>query len=515
MVIFEILYVLSAAILAVYGYNTLILAWLRVWRHTPNQEKKAGPEFEWPQVTVQLPIYNERFVVNRLIEAIVQMEYPRDRLEIQVLDDSTDDTVQIVSRAVARQRASGYDITHISRKNRQGYKGGALEHGLISAKGEFIAIFDADFLPPPDFLEKIVPYFADSPETGCLQARWGHINRESSWLTRAQATGIDGHFIIEQESRSEKGVFLNFNGTAGIWRRACIEDAGGWHHDTLTEDLDLSYRAQLRGWRIRYLPHISAPAELPAHINAYKRQQFRWAKGSIQTAIKTLGVLWRSPNPTVVKIEGTIHLTNYAVHPLMLLNLILTLPLMINRSLHLWLIPVFTIAAIGPWFMYWMAMREQGRGYQERLSNLVMLVFLGTGLSLNNTRAVGEALLGKQSSFLRTPKFDLRGRKREDQSNSNYLLPREADVWIESLLALYTAFLFVYAMVSGLWSIIPWLLMYVCGFSYVAGLNFIQSRKYALKKTIPHIKNIRLRSHQRTAQQIQHKPESITLDELA
>jgi len=480
-IFFEILYILSAAILAVYGYNTLILALLRVWRYSPDPVKMASPEFEWPQVTVQLPIYNERYVVNRLIDSIVQLKYPRDRLEIQVLDDSTDDTVQIVSHAVARQRARGFDITHIRRANRQGFKGGALEHGLNNAKGEFVAIFDADFLPPPGFLEKMIPYFADSPEIGCLQARWGHINHENSWLTRAQATGIDGHFIIEQETRSQKGVFLNFNGTAGIWRRACIEDAGGWHHDTLTEDLDLSYRAQLRGWRIRYLPHISAPAELPAHINAYKRQQFRWAKGSIQTAIKTLGALWRSPNPTAVKIEATIHLTNYAVHPLMLLNLILTLPLMVNRSLLLWMIPIFTLAAIGPWFMYWIAMREQGRGYQERISNLVMLVFLGAGLSLNNTRAVGEALLGKQSSFLRTPKFDLRGSKRQEQSSSSYLLPRDANVWIESLLALYAAVLFFYAMTAGFWSIIPWLLMYVCGFSYVAGLNFLQSSQNVFK----------------------------------
>ena len=511
MIFFEILYVLSAAILAVYGYNTLILAWLRVWRYSPNPVKMASPGFEWPQVTVQLPIYNERYVVNRLIDSIVQLNYPRDRLEIQVLDDSTDDTVQIVSQTVARQRARGFDITHIRRANRQGFKGGALEHGLDDAKGEFIAIFDADFLPPPGFLEKMIPNFADSPDIGCLQARWGHINQESSWLTRAQATGIDGHFIIEQETRSEKGVFLNFNGTAGIWRRACIEDAGGWHHDTLTEDLDLSYRAQLRGWRIRYLPHISAPAELPAHINAYKRQQFRWAKGSIQTAIKTLGALWRSPNPTAVKIEGTIHLTNYAVHPLMLLNLILTLPLMVNRSLLLWMIPIFTFAAIGPWFMYWIAMREQGRGYQERFSNLVMLVFLGAGLSLNNTRAVGEALLGKQSSFLRTPKFDLRGRKKQEQSSS-YLLPRDANVWIESLLALYAALLFVYAVTAGLWSIVPWLLMYVGGFSYVSGLNIIQSRQNTLKNTSLRVNNIKLVSHQQTAQQIQQKPESITLD---
>jgi cellulose synthase/poly-beta-1,6-N-acetylglucosamine synthase-like glycosyltransferase len=312
----EILYVISATLLAVYGYNSLFLVWLRVKRHKPLSLKTFSDNDERPYVTVQLPVYNERYVVSRLIDAVGLLKYPKERLHIQVLDDSTDITSDIIAEAVERQRQNGLDIDHVQRTKRTGFKGGALEYGLNSAKGEFIAIFDADFIPQPDYLEKTMPYFQDNPKIGCLQARWGHTNRESSWLTNTQASGIDGHFIIEQEVRSQRNLFLNFNGTAGVWRKTCIQDAGGWQHDTLTEDLDLSYRAQLKGWRIQYIPHVIVPAELPVHINAFKRQQFRWAKGSIQTAKKLLMSMWKSEHPILKKIEGTIHLTHYAVHPL-------------------------------------------------------------------------------------------------------------------------------------------------------------------------------------------------------
>jgi cellulose synthase/poly-beta-1,6-N-acetylglucosamine synthase-like glycosyltransferase len=462
-----------------------------------------------------LPIYNERFVINRLIEAVARFEYPHHLLEIQVLDDSDDVTSEIISQAVARWQASGINIEHIRRANRQGYKGGALQYGLTCAKGDFIAIFDADFQPSPDFLQSMIPYFADNPILGCLQARWGHLNRETSWLTRAQATGIDGHFIIEQATRSALGVFLNFNGSAGIWRRTCLEDVGGWHHDTLTEDLDMSYRAQLHGWRIRYLPHISAPAELPAHINAYKRQQFRWAKGSIQTALKHLAVLWKSSHPLAVKVEGTIHLTNYAVHPFILLNLFLTLPLMLNRSQFLWLIPSFTLAAIGPWLMYWIAMREQSLGYLERFSNLIVLVLLGVGLSLNNSRAVIEALIGKPSPFFRTPKFDLNGQAHNNQKKSIYLMQSDLWVWIDIILAIYATSLVIYAFANGLWNITPWLFIYIGGFSYVAGLSFIQSHQ-----TIPHnsaykMTSSKLHRHQRHEKTGSCQPQTKRVDKLA
>ena len=474
-IVLEIIYVISAALLAIYGYNSLVLAWIRARRHKPVPLKGVAADYDWPQVTIQLPIYNERYVAKRLIQAIGEMDYARSRLHVQVLDDSTDITSDIVAKAVKIQQSQGLDIVHIRRPNRAGYKGGALEYGLQIARGDYVAIFDADFLPPKDFLKDLLPYFDDDPKIGCLQARWGHLNPDSSWLTRAQSSGIDGHFTVEQEVRSNCGLFLNFNGTAGVWRRDCIQDAGGWHHDTLTEDLDLSYRAQLKGWQIRFVPHVIAPAELPVHINALKRQQFRWAKGSIQTASKLLSKLWKTDHSLLIKAEGTIHLTNYIVHPLILLNLALTFPLVSSQSPLLWSTPFFTFAAIGPVLMYWVAMGHEGKSRLERVGNLALLVVMGMGLSLNNTHAVIEALIGRQSSFLRTPKFDIRG-STESLKKSEYVLPIDPNSWAEILIALYAMGLFVYVIASGVWSLVIWLLLYASGYSYIASLNFRQHR---------------------------------------
>jgi hypothetical protein len=293
-------------------------------------------------------------------------------------------------------------------------------------------------------------------------------------LTRTQANGIDGHFIIEQETKSAVGLFLNFNGTAGIWRRKCIEDAGGWHHDTLTEDLDLSYRAQLRGWKIRYLPHITTPAELPEHISAFKSQQFRWAKGSIQTAKKLLGELWQSAQPLVVKIEGTIHLTHYAVHLLMLINLLLILPLLLTKNSLLNIYPIFTLAAIGPLFMYMTAMGERNLPFVKRLFNLLMLVLLGMGLSLNNSRAVGEALLDIQSPFKRTPKYNLHNSKNAEKY-LDYLQSKDASVWIEVLVGIYAGALLVLAISYGNWGLVFWLSLITAGYAYITVISFKQS----------------------------------------
>ncbi len=472
----EILYFLCATLLALYGYNSLVLAWFRVKRHKPTVIKRFNTNDDRPYVTVQLPIYNERYVVERLIEAVGDLKYPRHRLHIQVLDDSTDITREIVAQAVKKQRLKGLDIEHIQRPDRYGYKGGALEFGLDSVKGEFIAIFDADFLPSPDYLEEIMPYYQDSPAIGCLQARWGHINQEASWLTRAQANGINGHFIIEQEVRCGHDLFLNFNGTAGVWRKTCIEDAGGWHHDTLTEDLDLSYRAQLKGWQIKYIPHVIAPAELPVHINAFKRQQFRWAKGSIQTARKLLKDLWHSSNSFIKKVEATIHLTHYIVHPLMLFNLIIALPLILLKSSFLWITPIFLFAAIGPLLMYWVAMGEKEETNLRKIYNLAMLLVLGMGLSLNNSLAVFEALLGKQSAFLRTPKFNISEENIAIKINE-YILPRDPFAWLEILLALYATGLLFFVLTKGIWSLVVWLIFYAGGYFYIAGLNFWQAQK--------------------------------------
>jgi cellulose synthase/poly-beta-1,6-N-acetylglucosamine synthase-like glycosyltransferase len=311
------LYYLVLSVLAVYGLHRLVL--LAVYFRTRKHGAVRPPDpATWPRVTVQLPIFNERYVATRLIDAVCAFDYPRDRLEIQVLDDSTDDTTDRIARRVAHYRARGLDIHHLHRRRRTGYKAGALAAGCQQAQGELLAVFDADFVPPPEFLRETVPHFAD-PRLGVVQARWEHVNREYSLLTRAQAIFLDAHFLIEHVARNRAGHFFNFNGTAGIWRREAIVDAGGWHHDTLTEDLDLSYRAQLAGWRFLFLPEVTAPAELPVDVNAFKRQQFRWAKGSIQTARKLLGPVLRSDLPWSTKVEATIHLTNNAAYLLMVL----------------------------------------------------------------------------------------------------------------------------------------------------------------------------------------------------
>ncbi len=491
MLILEILYFLSATFLAIYGLNSLILTWL-YHRHkkkrgladwqtgTPAQQvdhsNNAYPVSpNYPNVTVQLPVYNERHVVERLIDAVINLDWPAHRLEIQVLDDSTDDTQQIVAATLKRHQARGTKIRleHIHRADRQGFKAGALQQGLASASGEFVAIFDADFLPPPDFLQKTIPLFSDS-KVGCVQTRWGHVNPETSHLTRAQALGIDGHFVVEQNARHMVGAFLNFNGTAGVWRHDCMVDAGGWQGDTLTEDLDLSYRAQLRNWRMVYQPDMVVPAELPVQISGFKRQQFRWAKGSIQTAIKLLGKLWQAPQPLWLKLMGTLHLTNYSVHPMMLLNLILTLPMTMSDSPFLLLTPLFTITAIGPPLLYWTAMRHQPFSPLVKTGRLALLIALGTGLSLNNTKAVSEAIFGINSEFKRTPKFAVTSQV-NDWQTSAYALPRNPAAWLELALALYAFGLLIWSLSLGIWWLILWLMLYAGGYSYVAGLAFVQA----------------------------------------
>ncbi len=525
MLILEILYLFSAASLAIYGLNNLLLTYLyqrqrnkerqatrpaylkpnravrgetgaayearlHTHRMTPNSFPRSAWEQElgvieetgpinsldpFPLVTIQLPIYNERHVVERLIETVVNLDWPVERLHIQILDDSTDDTQQIITAALKRQRAKGIQIKleHIHRSKRQGFKAGALQHGLLCGSGEFIAIFDADFIPPPDFLKKTMPYF-EQANVGCVQTRWGHVNPDNSFLTQAQALGIDGHFIIEQNVRHQINAFLNFNGTAGVWRQTCIMDAGGWQGDTLTEDLDLSYRAQLRGWQINYQADIVVPAELPVQITAFKRQQFRWAKGSIQTALKLLTSLWQAPQPLWLKVMGTLHLTTYSVHPLMLINLILTWPMISSDSLFLYLTPLFTLSAIGPPVLYWTAMQSQNLSLFTRLSRLMLLIALGTGLSLNNSKAVWQALWGINSDFKRTPKFAVTSQTTQWQS-SNYTLPRDPMAWLELSLAIYAIGLLVWIIGLGIWWLTLWLGLYALGYSYVAGLAFVQA----------------------------------------
>ncbi len=480
MLLIEIIYIFSTALLSLYGlhalFNTIVY-----WRHRPVEPQPASPgptsdacDADLPIVTVQLPIYNERHVVHRLLDAAAQIDWPRDRLQIQVLDDSTDDTIRITAEAVARWRNAGLWIEHVRRPDREGYKAGALTYGLDTAAGEFVAIFDADFIPSPDFLRQTIPSFSE-PDVGCVQTRWGHINRESSHLTQAQALGIGGHFTVDHQARHSIGAFLNFNGTAGGWRRSCMEEAGGWQGDTLTEDLDLSYRAQLQNWRIVFLPHVVVPAELPVQIDAFKRQQFRWAKGSIQTAIKLLGSLWRAPQPWWRKILGTLHMTGYLAHPLMLINFLLILPIIFSDSPLLRLTALFSLSAVGPPLLYWVTMQARiSAPLSTRLIRLGTLVAMGTGLAVNNSRAVFEAMTGKQSAFKRTPKFAVTSQS-DTWQTSSYALPTDPTAWVELLLAVYAVALLIYAVSTGLWWLLLWLLLYASSFSYMAYLSFAQA----------------------------------------
>ncbi|MXX23958.1 MAG: glycosyltransferase [Caldilineaceae bacterium SB0668_bin_21] len=481
MTVLKLIYIIAASLLAVYGLQALFLT-LIARRTLFDADPTPPPDTEdQPFVTVQLPVFNERHVVRRLIDAVAAFDWPADRLQIQILDDSTDDTSQIIANSVAFHRRNGIDITQIHRTVRTGYKAGALREGLAHARGEFIAIFDADFVPPPDFLQRTISPF-DNPEVGCVQARWGHLNANVSRLTLAQSLGIDGHFIVEQRARNELGALLNFNGTAGLWRRSCMDEAGGWQEDTLTEDLDLSYRAQLCGWRVAYLPDVIVPAEIPVSVDAFKRQQFRWAKGSMQTAKKLFTAVLCSGQPLWRKALGIAHLTGYAVHPLMLINLLFLLPMMSSFSPALRIASLFSLTAIGPPLMYWTAMQSQGVSVRQRIRRLTVLLGLGTGLSVNNSRAVFEALLGVRSAFKRTPKFAVT-RATKDWQTSAYVLPSDPTVWAEIVLALYANALLIYSLLNGFWWLFPWLSLYACGYTYISYLSIRQAweRRGALR----------------------------------
>jgi cellulose synthase/poly-beta-1,6-N-acetylglucosamine synthase-like glycosyltransferase len=442
----------------------------------PTKKRQPGAQLlqEWPPVTIQLPIFNEKYTVERLLRAVTRLDYPADRLQIQVLDDSTDDTRDLLARLVEDYKAQGLNIELIQRVDRKGYKAGALNHGMLTATGELIAIFDADFVPKPDWLKRTVPPF-QNPELGCLQTRWGHTNQQYNSLTRAEALGIDGHFIVEQTVRSKNGFFLNFNGTAGLWRRACIEDAGGWQWDTLTEDLDLSYRAQMRGWKLDYLPDVVVPAELPPHVEAYKKQQFRWAKGSFQVVRKILPSVLRANLPLSVRFMALLHLTGYFVHPLMLSILLLTLPVGLLVPGAFKLFPISLIASLGPPLLYLTATATQHRSIFKRLRAFPLLVIVGFGLSLSTTIAVLEGLFSKGGAFIRTPKLNLTNRTKQPQNiDRSYVAPLSTMVWVEIALGLY-------ALITGVvlapyigWGIIPWMVIYMLGFFYIAGLNLIQ-----------------------------------------
>jgi cellulose synthase/poly-beta-1,6-N-acetylglucosamine synthase-like glycosyltransferase len=478
------LYWFAVAALFLYGINCYVLC--RQYRRNRERQLervqsirddywRRHDDHDLPFVTIQLPIYNERFVVGRLIDAMVALDWPVDRLQIQILDDSTDDTTDIVSEHIRALAVTRLSIDHIHRSHREGFKAGALRDGLLTARGDLVAIFDADFVPEPDFLRQTIPFF-ENDRVGLVQARWGHINRELSALTRAQGLAIDGHFAIEQAGRCWGGWMLNFNGTAGVWRRAAIDDAGGWRADTLTEDLDLSYRAQLRGWKVEFLPDVEVPAEIPADITAFKSQQRRWAKGSIQTACKLLPSIFAARLPIRVKVQAVAHLTHYLVHPLMLAVALLAPPLLLNWEgapgpITFGVAVVLLIAGTcGPTTLYVTSQRALHPDWLARLKILPMLMVLGTGIAVSNTRAVFEALLGIRSGFVRTPKANLTS-ARPTLDSGGYRLPIDPLFLLELALAGYAVWGLVLYMQHGKWLIGPFLLLYACGFGTVGFLS--------------------------------------------
>ncbi len=468
-------------VLAIYGVYRVKQV-IEFWRYSkfPPRPKSLFTPDQLPHITVQLPLFNEMYVVERLVKAVTEIDYPRDRMEIQVLDDSTDETVNIARATVENYARAGFDIHYIHRDDRTGFKAGALENGMKTAKGELIAIFDADFVPKPDFLRKLVHYFTDQT-VGCAQMRWAHINGSYNLLTRLQTIMLDGHFVIEQTTRNRSGNFFNFNGTAGIWRREAILLSGGWQHDTLTEDTDLSFRAQLMGWRFVYLLDEEAPAEIPVEINAFKAQQRRWAKGVLQVWFKLYRRIWYAPLPMRVKLEMFFRLTGNISYPLMIVASFMQFPLLVvryNQGLHQLMmldVPLLFFSTISVVLFYgsaiWYLDKKRGR----RLWHLPLVMGLGIGLAFSNARAVIEALAGVKSDFVRTPKY--RVEKTDDESWKRKKYKRKHG-WLP-LLELGFAFYFVlaiaYAVRMHMWGPIVFLLLFLFGYGYMGMMSLLQT----------------------------------------
>lgn len=468
-------YIFSLTVLFIFGSHGFIMIYYYL-KFKSKKSQAAGTISSYPLVTVQLPLFNERYVVGRLIDASCAMVYPKDKLEIQVLDDSTDETVAVVEALIDTYRKQGFDIKQIRRDNRSGYKAGALKEGLITARGEFVAIFDADFVPKQDFLLKTIPHFMTDPKIGMVQTRWEHINSEYSLLTRTQAMALDGHFVIEQAVRNKVGFFINFNGTAGVWRKSCIVDAGNWQADTLTEDLDLSYRAQLRGWKFKYLNNVTSPAELPSEINALKSQQFRWTKGAIETARKILPVVWHSKLPLKIKMHATFHLTNNLVFPFIVLAGILNVPLVFIKHAGMYdhyftYMSVFTFAFIGSFLFYLFSQKDVYQDWQRRIFLFPVFMAGSMGLALNNSRAVLEGLFKKKSEFVRTPKYSIQNKKDSWTDKSYVPMKISSTVVLEIILAFYCLF----GVVSSIYFLeiaaVPFQLLFFLGFAFVSVMS--------------------------------------------
>jgi len=476
-------YFVVLVLLASYGIHRYILVYeyFKNRKHRRQEPPARFSEEQLPRVTVQLPMFNEQFVVDRLVDAVCKLEYPREKLEIQVLDDSTDETVDVARGVVERYAAMGYNIIYLHRTNREGFKAGALQAGMEVCSGEFIAVFDADFMPNADWLMRVIHHFTD-PGIGMVQTRWTHINRNYSFLTEVEAILLDGHFILEHGARSRSGVFFNFNGTAGMWRRQAIIDAGGWEHDTLTEDTDLSYRAQMKGWKFAYLQDIECPAELPVEMTAFKTQQARWAKGLIQVALKILPKVMKADVPWKVKFEAWYHLTANISYPLMIVLSTLLLPAMVIRFYGGWFqmllidVPLFLASTFSISSFYLVSQKEiYPKKWYRTFLFLPFLMALGIGLTITNTRAVMEALVGKQTAFARTPKYRVVA-KTDKPIASKYRKRLGWIPWIELAIGTYFALTVVYAVQNENYITVPFLLLFVIGYWYTGAMSLLQGR---------------------------------------
>ncbi len=483
--------IINISLLFIYACNLLFLFFLAL--RSKNNSYKPANEIDiedYPYVTVQIPVFNEKYVIERVIRNAAEIKYPQSKLEIQILDDSTDVTLDISKEIIAELKNKGLDISLIHRKIRTGFKAGALKNALKTARGEYTAVFDADFIPNPDMLYDIIPFFLKDNNLGMVQTRWGHINHNYSLLTRAQAMGIDGHFSIEQVARYENNFFMNFNGTAGIWRKECIIDSGNWQADTLTEDLDLSFRARLRGWKFKYMKNIVNNAEIPVQLKAFKSQQFRWAKGSIQTAKKQLKNIFSSKRSFLTKFQAFIHLTYYSVHPLLLINIIFTVPLLLCSSfislenpLIRYLATLFSLGALVPVISFLYSQIAFYYDWRERIKYIPIAMLVGTGMAVNNSFAVLEAIFGKKSDFIRTPKFgmlnkDENWKQKTYKSKNNFTLTQ----WLELFFGMYSFLGLIISIINGHHFTVPFFLLYSSAFFYIFLIGVVQNQKFRKSK---------------------------------
>ncbi|MEP7146066.1 MAG: cellulose synthase family protein [bacterium] len=475
-------YIISLTILfffGAHGFNMIYYYFKTFNKRTIDLSEEDLFMTEYPVVTIQIPLYNEQYVITRLIDSVLRMDYPKDKLEVQILDDSTDESTKIISEHIKKYLHQNYDISHIHRTNREGYKAGALRVGLETAKGEFVAVFDADFIPRKKFLKRTIPYFYKNAKLGLVQTRWEHLNREYSLMTKTQAIALDGHFVIEQAVRNRAGFFINFNGTGGVWRKECIFDAGNWEADTLTEDLDLSYRAQMKGWEFKYLINFTSPAELPSDIGALKSQQFRWTKGAIETAKKIYPAVLKSDMPLKLKFQSFIHLYSNLAYPFILIAAILNLPVMLIKlsggyDAVFKIMSVFIFAFISSFIFYLYSQKDVYPDWQKRIIYLPVFLAGSMGFSVNNTKAVFEGLLDKKSEFVRTPKYQIMNKK-DSWAGKNYVNKKlPFTTYIEALLAVYCFAGVVIAIATAQVAAVPFQLMFCGGFATISILSIRQ-----------------------------------------